>query len=666
MKQLTIITFMLCGLLSVASALAAGNDGRNLAVAAGSAKRVALVIGNDHYQHVGELNNAVADARSIAAALKKAGFAVTLKSDADLDTMKQAVRQFKASLSGGDEAIFFYSGHGVQLGAANYLLPVNITSDSEEQVKDDAIPLQRLLDDLQDQKVKFALAIIDACRDNPFKGSGRSIGGTRGLAPTSAANGQMVIFSAGTGQQALDKLGNTDRDGNGVFTRVFLQEMEKPGIEVHQVLRNVRSRVVQMAKSVNHDQMPALYDQVEGDFYFYGSGTQVASLEPVPAPPPVHVKSGEEIEQESWESAKGSNDIDAVKEYLKQYPQGRFVSQAKILIATLKKSPAQAALAVTENPAISPDNITLPPVPAAPRLSNGANDAESMTWAEAVKGNTTGDYKLYLDSYPNGMYAKQAAEQKQKLEAYAKASAEAAAAQKEDQAWNTAQQDNSETGYNQYLKHYAAGRYAALAKMKTKKAHQEAFDSKGPQMVPIPGRNYEIGKYDVTQGEWLAVMGNNPSRFTNCGDNCPVETVSWDDIQTFLQKLNAKTGKQYRLPTEAEWEYACYGGSQTEYCGSNDIDAVAWYGNNGQPGGNSNQTTHPVGQKQANGYGLYDMSGNVCQWMENKYDNKPDWRALRGGSWDDKPQLVRAAFRNYYDPALRGKLNGFRLARTLP
>jgi formylglycine-generating enzyme required for sulfatase activity len=136
--------------------------------------------------------------------------------------------------------------------------------------------------------------------------------------------------------------------------------------------------------------------------------------------------------------------------------------------------------------------------------------------------------------------------------------------------------------------------------------------------------------------------------------------VSWDDIQVFLQKLNAKTGRQYRLPNETEWEYACYGGSTSEYCGSNDINAVAWYETN------SNSTTHPVGQKQANGFGLYDMSGNVWQWMENKYDNEHDRRALRGGSWSYGPQFVRAAIRDYGVPAKRFSDFGFRVARTLP
>jgi formylglycine-generating enzyme required for sulfatase activity len=107
----------------------------------------------------------------------------------------------------------------------------------------------------------------------------------------------------------------------------------------------------------------------------------------------------------------------------------------------------------------------------------------------------------------------------------------------------------------------------------------QAADKGGPsvQMVAIPGKNYEMGKYEVTQGQWKAVMGNNPSYNSDCGDNCPVEQVSWDDVQVYLQKLNAKTGKQYRLPSEDEWEFACGGGSKDEYCGGGDLNALGWY-----------------------------------------------------------------------------------------
>jgi len=188
----------------------------------------------------------------------------------------------------------------------------------------------------------------------------------------------------------------------------------------------------------------------------------------------------------------------------------------------------------------------------------------------------------------------------------------------------------------------------------------KAEAAKGPAMVRIPGKNYEMGKYEVTQKEWQAVMGRNPSNFTNCGESCPVEKVSWVDIQTFLQKLNTKTGRQYRLPTETEWEYACYGGSQTEYCGGNKPDSVAWYRKN------SNNTTHPVGQKQGNGYGLYDMSGNVWEWMQDWKDSSQKRRVLRGGGWSSVPDFLRAAYRNGSTPTNRVIDSGFRLARTLP
>ena len=118
-----------------------------------------------------------------------------------------------------------------------------------------------------ERKAKFTLALIDACRDNPFKMASRALGG-RGLAPTTAATGQMVIFSAGSGQQALDKMGPADKNKNGLFTRVFLKEMQKTGVSIDRIVRNVRTEVVEMAKSVGHDQVPAIYDQVVGDFYF--------------------------------------------------------------------------------------------------------------------------------------------------------------------------------------------------------------------------------------------------------------------------------------------------------------------------------------------------------------------------------------------------------------
>ena len=234
-----------------------------------TANRRAFVVGNDSYKQVNKLFNSREDARTIADNLSRVGYSVTTKLDMSEREMRTAWRIFKSQIQPGDEVAFFYAGHGVQLGNTNYLLPVDVSNENEDQIKDEGMTLQRILDDLSERKARFSIAMIDACRDNPFVGSGRNIGGTsRGLAPTTAATGQMIIFSAGAGQQALDRLGPQDKNKNGVFTRVFVKEMLKPGISVDRVVRNVRNEVVELARSIGHEQVPAIYDQVVGEFFF--------------------------------------------------------------------------------------------------------------------------------------------------------------------------------------------------------------------------------------------------------------------------------------------------------------------------------------------------------------------------------------------------------------
>lgn len=195
-------------------------------------------------------------------------------------------------------------------------------------------------------------------------------------------------------------------------------------------------------------------------------------------------------------------------------------------------------------------------------------------------------------------------------------------------------------------------------------------------------RSFAVGRTEVTQGQWRAVMGNNPSGFSTCGADCPVEQVSWNDAQEYVRKLSAQTGKTYRLPSEAEWEYACRAGGRHEYCGGDHLDAVGWYGAYATPTGNSGETTNPVARKQANAFGLYDMSGNVWEWTEDcwnaSYNGAPGdgsaWttgecslgRVLRGGSWLNIPQIARAAIRLRNDTTYRSFNLGFRLARMLP
>jgi formylglycine-generating enzyme required for sulfatase activity len=178
---------------------------------------------------------------------------------------------------------------------------------------------------------------------------------------------------------------------------------------------------------------------------------------------------------------------------------------------------------------------------------------------------------------------------------------------------------------------------------------------------------FYIGKYEVTQAQWKAVMGSNPSHHKGCND-CPVEQVSWDDVQVFVKKLNSLTGKKYRLPTEAEWEYAARGGGNSKgftYAGSNTPGSVAWYSDN------SGRETHPVGRKTPNELGLYDMSGNVFEWCQNIYEAYPmcvvTWRfrnhVRRGGCSFGVPTYCRIVDRGLYFKSEREAIIGFRLAQ---
>jgi len=191
--------------------------------------------------------------------------------------------------------------------------------------------------------------------------------------------------------------------------------------------------------------------------------------------------------------------------------------------------------------------------------------------------------------------------------------------------------------------------------------------------------DFYIGKYEVTQAEWQTVMTGNtnsisatPSFFPTCGTSCPVEQVNWNEIQIFINRLNTQSGKNYRLPTEAEWEYAARSGGQSQkYSGGSDINAVAWYIVN------YTGSTHKVGQKQANGLGLYDMSGNVWEWVSDWYGTygsaaqtnptgpiSGSYRFFRGGGFVDNAYNARTSFRFPYPPDFRSYRRsdlGFRL-----
>ena len=226
------------------------------------------------------------------------------------------------------------------------------------------------------------------------------------------------------------------------------------------------------------------------------------------------------------------------------------------------------------------------------------------------------------------------------------------------------------TEYNLNMVHIEGGTFTMGCT-----SEQSNCESDEKPSHPVTLSSFYMSKYEVTQKFWREVMGSDPPelRFKGC-DNCPVESVSWNDIQDFISKLNQKTGKNYRLPTEAEWEFAARGGTKSrgyKYAGSNDMATVAWYRDN------SNSKTHPVGKKKANELGLYDMSGNVREWCSDwKRDyssgsqtnprgpSSGEYRILRGGSWNYYARYCRLFYRFSYDPSYRYGSNGFRLVSS--
>jgi formylglycine-generating enzyme required for sulfatase activity len=197
-------------------------------------------------------------------------------------------------------------------------------------------------------------------------------------------------------------------------------------------------------------------------------------------------------------------------------------------------------------------------------------------------------------------------------------------------------------------------------------------NEKPPHRVKI-SRSFEIGKYEVTQAQWEALMGSNPSRFK--GADLPVEQVSWEDVQAFIQVMNNKNdGYEYRLPTEAEWEYAARAGTTGNYGGTGNLSEMGWYVEN------SVGRTHSVGTKKANAWGLYDMHGNVWEWCQDWYDkyyykNSPttdppgpstgSMKATRGGCWSYFAIRCRSTSRAHPTPDARDEIKGFRLVRTI-
>jgi len=274
-----------------------------LAAPAHADKRVALVIGNNDYKYVPKLQKAVNDARTMGNTLKQLGFDVMVAENQNRQQFSQSLLAFDNALGPGDTAFFFYAGHGFEIAGQNFLLPTDVpaaTEGQEELVRDASVLADRVIERLQNKKVRTSILVFDACRNNPFERSGtRAVAGGGGLAPmTQLPEGVFSIFSAGPRQTALDRLSNDDANPNSVFTRTFAKELMQPGANLVQVTQHTRRLVSEMAETVSHKQVPVYFDQMVDDVFLNGAAKtaepakaadpaqKVAALPPVAVPRP--------------------------------------------------------------------------------------------------------------------------------------------------------------------------------------------------------------------------------------------------------------------------------------------------------------------------------------------------------------------------------------------
>jgi formylglycine-generating enzyme required for sulfatase activity len=510
-----------------------------------------------------------------------------------------------------------------------------------------------------------------------------------GLARVNAPTGTLIAYATKPGDVASDGDGR-----NGLYTSALLKQMRVKNVDVTKMLQNVRADVLQ--KSGNK-QVPFDESSLVGDFYFAGkSGGAISDIKPQPEP----VKTGGiEGERAFWESIKDSTDAEDFRFYLKEYSQGVFAPVAKNKLRKLSKvtTPTEINKKTPTNTGNTNSSTEAGNRPSG--LASLATPAKTaLAWYNALKNKDMEGLKRVFSKEGLAFLTASGKESGATLEDALKAgmneplpatvelrnekikgnyaTMEGLAADgtwesgqfvKEDNEWKITIPSGS------IVKNSLGMSFAYIPPGTFQMGSNNGYAGADEQPIHEVSisRGYFMGIHEVTQEQWQKVLGNNPSGFQNCGQ-CPVEQVSWEDAQDYIKRLNSQTndGSRYRLPTEAEWEYAARAGTTGDYAG--DLKAMGWYDKN------SKKKTHEVGTKQPNGWGLYDMHGNVWEWVEDWYGTYPSGsvtdptgptsgsdRVLRGGSYGDVDYNVRQAIRYPSLPGRRNPILGFRLVRTL-
>jgi len=608
-------------------------------------RRVALVIGNGAYRNTRRLANPANDAAAIAAALERHHFTVIGGPRDGLNltygALFERIRDFGRRLRDADTALFFYAGHGLQVAGQNYLVPVDAACTHEQDVHEELIDVTEVLKRME-QPDRTSLVFLDACRDNPLAqnlaramgfGSGRDAGIGAGLAEQKTREGTLIAFATQPGNIAYDGSGQ-----NSYFTQAILEQIEAaPQRDVELLMRDVRVRVRALTEAKERGpQIPWLHTSLLGPFTFAPSAAKPAPETPAPGPAP-----SVSFAERDWArfGIAETEDVAVIEAYIAQYERSEplWAVRARQRLAALKERQAQQQLADEKRSRVVSDAIErFEPVRI--MVGTGADDREVLIAPGSGEGFRDADFAPEMVVVPAGSFL-----------------------------------------------------------MGSPPEEEGRYDREGPQHeVTIP-QPFAVGKYPVTFDEWDAyvaqaggggLFGIGGSKPYKPDDedwgrgSRPVINVSWDDAQAYVKWLSEKSGKSYRLLSEAEWEYAARAGTTTCYAFGDSISTSQAQFSEGSVG--SAGKTAEVGTFEPNAWGLHDIHGNVWEWVEDcwnaSYADKPDslkvsgeaWtagdcnrRVLRGGSWFSYPQFLRSAYRNWSYRVFRFYFYGFRLARTI-
>ncbi|MDR2095402.1 MAG: SUMF1/EgtB/PvdO family nonheme iron enzyme [Treponema sp.] len=681
-------------------------------------QKFALVIGNAAYTQVSPLRNTLNDAADVMAALEGLGFEAELLTDGTLRQMAAAVDRFARRLGAAADSygFFYYSGHGVQSQGENFLIPVDADIRREADLAYEALHVQRALDYLQEAGNRLNVVVLDACRDNPFSWA-RS--GGRGLTVTSRQPpGSIVVYATSAGSTASDiSEGGTGR--NGLFTAELLKHLKTPGLEVKEVFNRTGADV---SRASGSRQIPAVYSQFFGTAYLGKAPQAVSEPQAAPYTPPapqfgpiaaavgnlevaaatagtLNIRGGG-LDRDVPFTVGGTLPISGLQtgtyRLTMNYRDGK--TEEKTVDVEAGQT-AKASFNYRIPPATAPAVASALYPPGNIKAGTPGYDSIPLSWDSAGSGikyrvyyGTVNDpskaklYDIILDR-TNAVIPRLEGNQTyyfwiSSLDGVESVKSGAVSAR-------------TRPVPDEFVR-IPSGSFL----MGSPASEAGRWDGEGPQHSVTVG-GFFISKYEVTQKEWKAVMRSNPSYFK--GDDLPVENVSWYDAIEYCNKRSVKEGltpaytrngdsvmwnrnaNGYRLPTEAEWEYACRAGTAGPFSTGNNITTgqANYNGNypyNENVQGEYREKTWNVGSGAANAWGLYDMHGNVWEWCWDRYgsyDGKAQTdpagpsdpassdadRVERGGGWSAYAQYLRSANRNYYTPSGRVGNLGFRLVR---